>query len=194
MRLITVKYNGNCAKCGASLEMGKQANYERSMGIFCIGCEPKDTEEIRQYRQERADIKADKYEAWAEKREQAATTQLNSNPEVRHDWAFITQPGHIPFRDRMNRADERAYESLDIARNMRAKAESLHNVQVKGDTERARQGQRNATLSWLKLGMSVSTSLYGIGTVQKINQKTATIKMGDFSCNVDLSWLKEVTA
>ena len=58
MRQIEVKYQGECNKCGAVLEVGTQASYEKYTGIFCVGCEPKDTEEIRAYRQAKADQKA----------------------------------------------------------------------------------------------------------------------------------------
>ena len=86
MRQITVKYTGECRKCGNTLIVGSQAMYEKTTGIFCVGCEPTDTEDIRGYRQERADRKADRYDEWAGKRETKATAaaqQLPGNP-ARH--------------------------------------------------------------------------------------------------------------
>ena len=48
---------------------------------------------------------------WGEKRAEKATGLRAARPDsVRHDWAFITQPGHIPERARMNARDERAME------------------------------------------------------------------------------------
>src|SRR3990167_9660667 len=132
MRQITVKYQGECGKCEQVLRIDTPAMYEKTTGIFCLGCEPKDTEEIRAYRQARADCKADRLEGWAEKREKKAKTDLNSFPSMRHDIAFNTQPGHIPARARMIKADDRAFESLNIAQGMRARAESIRNVRVKG--------------------------------------------------------------
>lgn len=193
MRTITVKYQGNCGKCGAVLGVGTEASYERMTGIFCPGCEPTDPEEIRAYRQERADRKADRYEGWAKKREEKAVAQLNSNPEMRHDWAFITQPGHIPARVRMNRRDDKAHESLHVARGMRDKAQSLRKVRVAGDAEAKRQAQRDSIRSKLQVGMTVDTGIYGTGVVDKINRKTATIKntgtSRTYKTTVDLSFL-----
>jgi DNA repair exonuclease SbcCD ATPase subunit len=76
------------------------------------------------YRERRL-AKAERLREWADKRNSRATAQLNSNPEMRHDWAFITQPGRIPARARMNAADDRAHESLAKANSMMARAEGI---------------------------------------------------------------------
>lgn len=76
------------------------------------------------YRERRA-ARAERLRGWAEKREATATAQLTSQPELRHDWAFITQPGHIPARERMNRADDRACESLRKAESMASRAAGI---------------------------------------------------------------------
>lgn len=197
MRAITVKYSGECRKCGTTLNIGDDAIYERHVGLFCLPCEPKETKEIRTYRQEAANHKADKYDEWASKREHKAEAQLNSYPETRHDWAFITQPGRIPLREHMNRADDRACESLNIANNMRNKADSLRHVRVKGDADKRWQSKRDYTLTWLKQGMEVDSGIYGIGTVLKINKKTAKIGSTGTSktyiTNVDLAFLSQLT-
>lgn len=196
MRPITVKYEGDCQKCGVRLVEGERAVYERRVGIFCPDCAPTDPEEIRKYRQEGADRKADKYDEWAEKREKRANAALNSHPEVRHDWAFITQPGRIPFRERMNRADDRAFESLKVADGFRAKAASLRHIRVAGDAEAKRQAKREAVRAILKIGMRVDTVIYGEGVVEKINRKTATIgstgTSGTYKTTVDLSFLRPI--
>jgi len=189
MRQITVKYSGDCQKCGNTLPVGESAIYERRVGIFCVGCAPTDPEEIRAVRQVGADRKADRLEEWAEKREEKASTVLNSHSEIRHDWAFITQPGHIPFRARMIAADDRAHESLNVARGFRARAEGLRHVRVEGDAERKREIEREYTRQWIQLGMQVHTTLYGIGAISKINKKTATVDFGSHKYNVCLSWL-----
>lgn len=189
MRQITVKYSGSCVKCGGPIAAGEQAIYERRVGLFCPSCAPTGTEEIREYRQGGADRKADRLEEWAEKREVKATAQLNTYPEIRHDWNFITQPGRIPFRERMNRADDRAYESLNVARGFRQRAHSLRHVRVAGDAERRREAERAKTLHWIEKGMQVQNSLYGIGCVLRINKKTATIQYNGHKQNVCLSWL-----
>ena len=192
MRQITVKYQGECRKCGATLTVGETAVYEKRVGIFCLECEPKDSEEIRAYRQEAADRKADRYEDWAAKRREKASAQLNSHPEIRHDIAFITQPGRIPFRDRMNRADGRAFESLQVAEKMESKAESLRHVRVKGDAEKRWQGLRDLNTNRFQVGDVVECGVYAPGKILKINKKTAKIegRFGNF--NVDLAFLSPV--
>lgn len=179
MKIIQVKYEGECKKCGKLLEVGEQAEYERVTGIFCVGCFPINTEEIREYRQERADRKADRYQGWAAKRKERANAQLNSHPEIRHDIAFITQPGHIPFRARMNRQDGKAFESLEVADRMETKAASLRHVQVKGDAEKKHEARREAVRAWIKPGMMVIALSSNPVEVFKVNKKTATIK-GNF--------------
>lgn len=74
---------------------------------------------------ERKEAKAERLRGWAEKRRAIATATLNSHPEIRHDWAFITQPGHIPARARMNRADDRAMQSLTKADAMQTRAAGI---------------------------------------------------------------------
>ena len=73
------------------------------------------------YRERRL-AKAERLREWAEKRNTKATATLNSKPGLRHDWAFITQPGHIPERARMNAADDRAHASLKKAASTEAGA------------------------------------------------------------------------
>ncbi len=176
MRWIIIKYQGECRKCGTTLEVGDNVMYEKSMGVFCPGCEPKDVEEIRSYRQEKADRKAERYEEWAHKREVKAEASLNSHPSIRHDWAFITQPGHIPFRARMIEADKRAFESLEVAEGMRRKAESLRSVRVAGDAERRRQRERDLMDKLIEKGDQVSDCVFGIGQVIGVYSKSYRIK------------------
>lgn len=177
MRQIIIKYEGECKKCGNPLLVDTQTMYEKSMGCFCIGCEPKDTEEIRHYRQIKADIKVDRYNEWAEKREKKAEAQLNSYPEIRSDIAFCTQPGHIPFRARMNRADDRAFENLNKAKEMRDKADSLSHVRVKGDAEKRHQAERDKNDARFNVGDKVKSWIVGVCTILKINKKTYTVKV-----------------
>lgn len=79
------------------------------------------------YRERRL-ARAERLRGWAEKRQTEATRVLESQPELRHDWAFVTQPGHIPERARMNRADDRAYASLDKADSMARRADGIENA------------------------------------------------------------------
>ncbi|MFA5385740.1 MAG: hypothetical protein WC364_13985 [Eubacteriales bacterium] len=197
MRTITVKYQGECRKCGTTLIVGESAIYEKHVGLFCPTCEPKDSEEIRGYRQEAADRRADRYDGWAEKRKEKASAQLNSYPEIRHDIAFCTQPGHIPFRDRMNKADERAFQSLQVAQRMEAKADSLRHVRVKGDAEKRWQSVRDFNLTRFKVGDAVDTGIYGRGTIVKFNKKTVKISdtgaSGTATLTIDLAFISPIS-
>jgi hypothetical protein len=74
---------------------------------------------------ERREARAARLREWAAKRESSANAQLRSQPDLRSDWAFITQPGHIPERARMNAADDRAFRSLDKAESMNARAAEI---------------------------------------------------------------------
>jgi len=176
MRQITVKYQGSCIKCGKSLEVGTQAMYEKNMGIFCVGCEPTEPEEIRKFRQIKADKKADKYETWATKREKDAQDRLNRFGSVRHDWAFVTQPGHIPYREKMNKSDDIAFESMNKAQEMREKAKNLRHVRVAGDAERKRQAHREKLDTIIHKGSRVESIFFGPGEVVGIYKKSYRIK------------------
>lgn len=76
------------------------------------------------YRERRA-ARAERLREWADKRRARAGAQLTSQPDLRHDWAFITQPGHIPERARMNAADDRAFRSLNKADGMASRADEI---------------------------------------------------------------------
>ncbi len=200
MREILTKYVGECKRCGTTLEVGAPAMYEKSMGIFCKGCEPKDMEEIRAFRTEKAEAKADRLDEWAEKREEKAKADLNSFPSIRHDWAFVTQPGRIPFRDRMNKADDRACESLGVAKRLRAKADSLRNVRVAGDAEKSRQKLREALDRLIAKGDKVFDVVFGEGTVLAVYKKSYRIQFNSkcgpdqyFTCARDKSYVRPLT-
>jgi len=79
------------------------------------------------YRERRL-AKAERLREWAEKRNAKATADLNSNPSLRHDWAFITQPGHIPERARMNASDDRAFASMAKAASMKSRAAGIEHA------------------------------------------------------------------
>jgi hypothetical protein len=199
MRELTVKYQGECSKCGAALEIGSLAMYEKTTGIFCVGCQPKTVDEIRAFRTERAERKAARYEGWADKREHDATAKLNSFPEIRHDWAFITQPGHIPFRARMNASDDRAFESLKIAKGMREKAANILDVRVAGDAERRREKVRAALDTIISKGSRVQDAVFGEGVVLGVYKKSYRIQFDSkcgpgqfFTCARDKSYVRPI--
>lgn len=190
MRTITLRYPGDCRKCGAPLLVGAVAVYERRVGIFCPACAPTSTDEIREYREEGAEHRAGKLEGWAAKREEKAAAVFAANERFTGDVAFNTQPGHIPFRARIIRQEDRQFESLALAREMRAKAARLRYVTVAGDAEREREARREATRAWIRPDMLVNSPLYGPGLkVLTVNRKTATLA-GQFGPVKDgLHWL-----
>ena len=180
MRVITLKWANDCAECNAPLEVGAQAEYKKTTGIFCIGHFPTDPEKIRAFRQVKADAKAARYEEWAEKRRAKATALHKRNEPYRGDIAFNTQPGHIPERARVIARTEKAFEHSAIAARMEQKAESLRHVRVKGDADRRREAERAAVDTWVKPGMMVKCAHFEPALVLRVNKKTVTIQ-GRFS-------------
>jgi len=194
MKTITAKFNSSCDRCGAELLRGETITYEKRTGVFCVGCAPIDPEEIRAFRQRKACQRADRYEGWADKRQEKAESLYKRDEHYRGDIAFNTQPGHIPERARVIRRTEKAFEHASTAKRFRDKAESLRVVRVAGDAEKARQARRDATLQWLHVGMRVNTGHYGIAKVTKINSKTVTIescetRSDSYKITVDLSFI-----
>lgn len=186
VRLITTKYAGECAKCAAAIPAGAQAVYERRVGVYCPPCAPTDPEEIRAVRTEAAERRADRLDGWAEKREERAAATLDVGSEhYSRDWAFITQPGHIPARARWIAKQEREFENMRTAQAMRAKANSLRNgVRVAGDAEARHEAEREFVRGWIAVGLRVETAHYGTGTVRKVNRKTASVECDGFGARV----------
>ena len=196
MRMIVAKYNGECRECGAAVAIGDSVVYEKRVGVFCPDCAPVDPEEVRRVRTEAGERKAAKYDGWAEKRVTDATAVLERDRVFTDDHAFNTQPGHIPERARVIARSDRAFESLNKAREMSGKADRLRgSVRVKGDADTKRQAKREIVLGWIEVGMNVDTAVFGCGVVEKVNKKTA--KVGSMGCsgtwsqNVDLSFLRK---
>ena len=191
MRELIAKYDNDCANCGEAVSVGDTAMYEKRMGIFHPGCEPTDTEGIREYRQAHADRRADRYEARAATRERKADELRGRTSEnLRTDWAFITQPGHIPEREKMNRRDEKAYGLTVEADKLRQRASGVRHVAVKGDADRKRDARREKVMEWLEVGMRVNSVLFGTGTVTRISKKTARMDFDrGFNQKDAIEWL-----
>ena len=178
MRQITVRYAGTCAKCGNELQVGQAAVYEKSMGIFCVACEPKDEEEIREYRTIKAEKKAGRLMAKAERLEKEAEAKMSSFNSMRGDIAFLTQPGRIPARERMLRSYDRGIELIQEAKEAKERAEGImyYKTRVKGDAERERQAKRDANDALIEVGSRVNDLCFGHGIVMRKNKKSYTIK------------------
>lgn len=74
---------------------------------------------------ERREARANRLRGWAAKRETDAAAALKQGEQFRGDYAFNTQPGHIPERARLIAREARAYESQGKARGMAAKADEI---------------------------------------------------------------------
>lgn len=75
---------------------------------------------------ERREAKAERLREWADKREAKADGLRAATPDgLRHDWAFITQPGRIPERDRMRARDERANDHEATAARFSRRAAAI---------------------------------------------------------------------
>ena len=76
-------------------------------------------------RRERLEMKLEKREEWAAGRKIKAASLLARNEPYTSDWAFITQPGHIPERARVIARENKAFEHLDMAKHHAQAAEGL---------------------------------------------------------------------
>ena len=174
MKTIITKYNGICRHCGKELNIGDKVNYEKHIGIFCLE-HTLDLETLRSYKQENADKKADRYLKSAERKINEAEAVIKHNRIFTDDYAFLTQP-YLPARDKIYAQNDRAFQKINEAVEMKERAEDLRYVYMKGDAEREREQERNSILSWLKVGQRVEGWHFDYGTVQKINKKTVNIK------------------
>lgn len=66
-------------------------------------------------RRERLERKLELRQEWADKRKAKANAVFARAEQYRGDYAFNTQPGHIPERARLIRAEERAFEDMNMA-------------------------------------------------------------------------------
>lgn len=74
---------------------------------------------------ERRERRAERLRGWADKR-YAGVAAVNARAdEYRGDHAFNTQPGHIPERARLNRAQEGAWRSQQKAERMEERADNI---------------------------------------------------------------------
>ena len=74
---------------------------------------------------ERREARAAKLRGWAEQRETRAAAALATGDQYRGDFAFNTQPGHVPERARLIAREDRAFASLNKAAQMRSRAEGI---------------------------------------------------------------------
>ena len=76
-------------------------------------------------RRERLEAKIEKRQEWAAGRQQKAAAAFAVGDPYRGDHAFNTQPGHIPERARVIRAEDRGIEHANMAAHHESKATGL---------------------------------------------------------------------
>lgn len=74
---------------------------------------------------ERRERRAERLRGWAAQREERAAAVFAAHEVYRGDYAFNTQPGHIPERARVIAREDRAIESLQKARSMESRADGI---------------------------------------------------------------------
>ena len=190
MRLITLRYAAECVECRTALAVGATAGYERGCGTYCPEHLPTDPEVVRELRQDVAERKAERREAWAAARQRhadaaaaASDALLCRDPETgRADWALVTQPGYIPQRARANRLTERAWSEQRAADAHSAKAAAYRRpVRVAGDAA-ARHAALNEAArarliaAGLATGQRVCANPYqGEYRVLRLNKQTVSV-------------------
>ena len=93
------------------------------------------------------------------------------------------------MRARIIAQNDRAYQSLEKAHAMKARAASLRHVVVAGDKERRRDAQRDAIRPLLSIGLSVRSPMWGLGTILRIHQKTVTLSTARGIQKEGMHWL-----
>jgi hypothetical protein len=133
--------------------------------------------------------KSERRAAWAQAAETKAAAIFSAQPN--RDWAFMSQPGHIPARARDIAQTDRAVALLAKAAEHSAKAEQLARMAstTKGDAERARQIVRDGKT--FEAGQAVVSVHYGAATVLKVNAKSVRIRLASgFETTQDKSYLR----
>ena len=118
--------------------------------------------------------RADARLGWANAAERRADALTASHCT---DWAFVSQPGHIPARARQIAQTDRAMELRAKATEHRQKATELQRLATttKGDAATARQAVRDAKA--FKAGDPARSIHYGACTIVKVNAKTCRIRL-----------------
>jgi hypothetical protein len=152
--------------------------YEKNMGIFCLGCEPKEIEEIRHFRTIKAEIKANKLIQRAARLEIEADSKAAPLEAMRGDHAFFTQPGRIPYRDKIFKSFNKSAELNKEADQILKRAENIMHYKtiVAGDAERKRQAKREALDQIIQKGSRVHDFAFGDGVVIGVYKKSYRIQ------------------
>jgi hypothetical protein len=74
---------------------------------------------------DRREARAERLRGWAATREGRAEAVFKAGEPFTSDYAFNTQPGHIPFRAKLIAREDRAHQSLRKAASMRSRADGI---------------------------------------------------------------------
>lgn len=74
---------------------------------------------------DRREARAARLDEWATKRQERAAAVFEANRPYTSDYAFNTQPGHIPARTRIIAQEDRAFESIRKAEDMASRADHI---------------------------------------------------------------------
>ena len=136
-------------------------------------------EEQRKIKKEKAERRAKRIEARARRLLKEAQRIEDSWPkDIIHDIAFITQPGHIPLRAKINRQHDKVLRLREEAKRLFEKAENVRTwgSRVKGDAEKEREERRKELDREIQIGSRVFCPLYGWGEVLRIYKKSYRVK------------------
>lgn len=131
--------------------------------------------------------RAEKRGAWADAAE-AKGSALTANHST--DWAFVSQPGHMPARARQIAQSDRAMRLQAKAAEHREKAAQLARMAAtnKGDAERARQERRDA--AGFQVGDRAVSIFFGPCEVVGVNTKTVRIRHANGETTQDKSYFQ----
>ncbi len=154
--------------------------------------------DLREYRQQKLNIKIQRLRERAERLEKIAEGKQAEFNARRGDIAFLTQPASRSSS--FGRQRDRIYNRYDQGIKLQIEAENLskkadwmekRGVAVKGDAEKARQAKRDRLDKIISVGSKVYDSIFSKGEVIRVNKKTYTIRFtSGFTCARDKTYVK----
>ena len=159
---------------------------------------PLSPDELRAYRQDRQDRRAERLRERAELADKRADKVAKRISKGELEFLGLCEPvkiGHHSQRRHeklIKRAQDAFFkegEERNYAQTLRSRADWVMPAAVKGDAERARQERRDAAEALIGLGDIVHSALYGQGVVTKVNKKSFTVNITErgFVITVDKS-------
>ncbi len=177
---------------GYALALEKRAEAEALQGLevqeavfFNDPFKPLTPDELRAYRQDRQDRRADRLRARAALADARAAKASNKISAGERDFLGLMEPvkvGHHSER-RHRKLLQRSWNSFmeagkeaHYADQLRRRADWLQPARVAGDAARERQEANDAARAQFAIGDTVKDIILGLGVVFRINAKTLTIR------------------